>query len=78
MGRLCTRRKYLKIKRDAHELPCGILTLLLGKFRNAESIKKENRGEGEFKAFNKIISPTPFTGKDFNLTILSNLSFKIF
>jgi hypothetical protein len=41
-------------------------------------IKEINRGEREFRVSNKMTSSIPFTEKDFNLTILSNLSFKIF
>jgi hypothetical protein len=52
---LYTREKYLRIKRNAHELFYDILTFLLGKPRSAGLKKKENRGEGEFRAPNKII-----------------------
>jgi hypothetical protein len=78
VGRLCTRGKYLGIKGNTHELPYGTLTFLLGKPRSAGSIKKENRGEGEFKVFNEIIFFILSTGKDFSSTISSNLSFRIF
>jgi hypothetical protein len=37
MGRLCTREKYLKIKKNAHELLWGILIFLPGEFK---SLKK--------------------------------------
>jgi hypothetical protein len=78
MGRLCIREKYLKIEKDTHELPYGILTLLSEEPRSAELIKEKNRDEGEFKVFNKITSPIPSVGKDFNLTISSNSSSRIF
>jgi hypothetical protein len=41
-------------------------------------VKEADRGEKEFKAFDKITFPIFFTGKDSNSTILSNLSFRIF
>jgi hypothetical protein len=78
VGRLCTRGKYLGIKRDAHELPYGILTFLLEESKSAGLIKEENRGEGEFRASDKITFLTFFTGRDFNLTILFSLSSRIF
>jgi hypothetical protein len=55
MGRLRTREKYLKIKENAHELFYGTSTLLPEKSKSAGLIKKKNRGEKEFKAFNKIL-----------------------
>jgi hypothetical protein len=78
VGRLYTRGKYLGIKKDAYELPCNISTFLPEELRNAELIKEKDRGEREFRAFNKITSPIPFTGKDSNLIILSNSSSRIF
>jgi hypothetical protein len=47
-------------------------------FSLTEVVKETDRDEKEFRAFNKTISFTLFTGKDSNLTILSNSSFKIF
>jgi hypothetical protein len=41
-------------------------------------VKEMNRGEREFRVFNKTTSSTSLIRKDFNLIILSNLSFKIF
>jgi len=78
MGGLYTRRKYLKIKGDAYELFYNILTFLLKESKNAGLIKEKNRGEKEFRVFDKITSFTFPTGKDFNLIILFNSSFKIF
>jgi hypothetical protein len=65
VGRLCTRKKYLGIEKNAHELFWGILIFLLGESKSLRkglidsffivgSIKKEDRGEGEFRVFNKI------------------------
>jgi hypothetical protein len=76
--RLCTREKYLKIKKDIHELPYNTLTFLPEKPKNAGLIKKGDRDEKEFRAFNKIISFIFFTGKNSNLIILSNLSLRMF
>jgi hypothetical protein len=78
MGSLCTREKYLKIKRNAHELSYNTLTFLLRKPRNAGLIKKKDRGEEEFRAPNKITSLISFIEKDSNLTILSNSNLRIF
>jgi hypothetical protein len=63
VGRICIRGKYLRIKGDAHELLCNILTLLLGEFRSAGLKKEENRGEEKFRAFNKIIFFCDISGK---------------
>jgi len=41
-------------------------------------VKEADRGEREFRAFNNIIFFILFMGKDSNLTILFNLSFRIF
>jgi hypothetical protein len=54
MEKLCTRGKYLKIKKNTYELLYNTLTLLLKEPRNAGLRKEENRDEGEFRAFNKI------------------------
>jgi hypothetical protein len=54
MGRLCTREKYLKIKGNAHELPCDILTLLPEESKNAGLKKEKDRDERELRALNKI------------------------
>jgi hypothetical protein len=77
--RLRTRGKYLRIKKDTHELPCDTLTLLPEEPKSAGSIKEENRGEGEFRAPDKKsrerlgISPGP------DSSIISLISsFKIF
>jgi hypothetical protein len=56
VGRLCTRGKYLEIKENAHELPYSISTFLLGKSKSAGLKKEEDRGEGELRVLNKIIS----------------------
>jgi hypothetical protein len=56
VGRLCTREKYLRIKGNAHELPCDISALLLGEFKSVGLRKEEDRGEGEFRAPDKITS----------------------
>jgi hypothetical protein len=54
VGRLYTREKYLEIKGDAHELPYNTLTLLSREPKSAGLRKEKNRGEGEFRAFDKI------------------------
>jgi hypothetical protein len=71
-------RKISENRKKAHELFYNILTFLPKKFRSVGLMKKENRGEKKFKAFNKIISFTFFVRKDSNLTISSNLSSRIF
>jgi hypothetical protein len=82
VGRLCTRGKYLEIKGDAHELFWGISAFLPEEFKSLKKksvdlflivklVKEEDRGEKEFRAFNKIIS---FTA---SITILFILSSKM-
>jgi hypothetical protein len=88
MGRLCTREKYLKTKEDAHELLYNTLTFLSREPRNAGLKKEENRGEGEFKAPNKIIPlitmvtnssiSKPFTTAALSVNILSTSNSRIF
>ena len=70
MGRLRTREKYLRIKEDAHELLYDILTLLLEKFKSAGLMKEKDRGEKEFKAFDKITLSYNISGK---LLIISSI-----
>jgi hypothetical protein len=63
VGRLRIRKKYLRIKEDTYELLCNILTFLLKKSRNVGLIKKKDRNEREFRAFNKIIPFYNILGK---------------
>jgi hypothetical protein len=89
MGRLCTREEYLRIKKNAHELPWGTLAFLLGEFKSlrkglinpsllVRAIKEKDRGERKFKAFR--IKNCLSLSKIFTLSvIISSISnFKIF
>jgi hypothetical protein len=90
VGELCTRGKYLKIKKDAHELPWGISAFLPKKFKSLKkelvdpflttgTIKEANRDEGKFRAsdkkFGKRLGISP--GPDSSIISLIS-SFKIF
>jgi hypothetical protein len=76
MGRLRTREKYLKIKKDAHELPCNILTLLLKEPKSAGLMKEKDRDKEEFKTPNEIIPFYNILGK--SLIILSIFRSRMF
>jgi hypothetical protein len=90
VGRLCTRGKYLRIKKDAHELPYNTSTLLPGKSKNPKKglvnpssstgiVKEADRGEKEFKAPDEKSEGKSgiFLGPDSSI-ISSISSFKIF
>jgi hypothetical protein len=90
VGRLCTRRKYLRIKKNAYELLWGILTLLLKEFKSLRKglvdpsfptrvVKEENRGEGKFRAPGEKSGKRSGIFPGLNSSIISLISnFKMF
>jgi hypothetical protein len=64
VGGLCTREKYLRIKRNVYELSWGISAFLLREFKSLKKglvdlslstrvMKEADRGEKEFRALGK-------------------------
>jgi hypothetical protein len=51
MGRVRRRKEYLRIKKNTHELPCDILTLLLKESKSAGLKKEKDRGEEKLRIF---------------------------
>ena len=89
MGRLCIREEYLRIKKNAHELPWDISAFLLEEFKNPKKglidlfplikiVKEEDRGERKFRA-PKIKNYLSLSEIFTPLIIISSISnFKIF
>jgi hypothetical protein len=87
VGKLCTREKYLRTERNAHELLWDISVFLLGEFKSlkkglvnlsflTEIIKEEDRGEKKFRAFRTGSCPFfPIILSATNLSIFSSLIF---